>query len=462
MEEDTDKELTKVEIQTDENIIQEEYITTILEDEDFVLPKRYIVEKIIGVGSYSSVISAYDTKLKKKVAIKKNIAVFPYEDEEEYHRLEIRIIREIKTLLHCKHPSIIEIIDLILPQNFDTWTDVYIVFPLFESDLKNIIKTNVLSLDHMKYILYQILSSVYYLNSCSIIHRDLKPANFLMNSDCKITLCDFGLAKGANCKKDIRMSTFAVQTRWYRAPELLFQETITPVEVLYFFSFIIHRVILKFFTLFSIVEMWSIGCIFGEMILRLPLFFSESIVPQINKLLLVLGTPDKEDVYGIDSAKQYLFGLPFYYPPPDSELFPFFKDKDGLDLFHQMMNWNPYKRISTEEALKHPFFDDLRKESDFIDLQTFNESTFDDSFLDEIEIKGEKLIANPSKIENSVSKYFENVKDNSDIGEQKRQQHQKLNQKYKKKHAGVGSDKLSKEAKIAQESSKEGKKSEIC
>ena len=136
--------------------------------------------------------------------------------------------------------------------------------------------------------------------------------------------------------------------------------------------------------------MWSIGCIFGEMILRLPLFFSESIVPQINKILLVLGTPDKSDVIGIDSAKQYLFGLPFYYPPSDNDLFPNFKDKDGLDLFHKMMNWNPYKRISIKDALKHSFFDDLRKENDFIDLEIFEESTFNDEFLSEIETKGEK------------------------------------------------------------------------
>ena len=189
---------TKVELKPKE-LIQEEYITTILEEEEFVLPKRYKVEKIIGVGSYSSVVfekkkkkiknifnnirSAFDSKLNKNVAIKKNIAVFPYEDEEEHHRLELRIIREIKTILHCKHTSvtsdflfltfekIIEILDLILPQDFDSWSDVYIVFPLYESDLKNIIKTNVLSIDHMKYILYQILSSVNYLHSSSIIHR---------------------------------------------------------------------------------------------------------------------------------------------------------------------------------------------------------------------------------------------------------------------------------------------------
>jgi mitogen-activated protein kinase 1/3 len=77
-------------------------------------------------------------------------------------------------------------LDLILPENFDSWTDVYIVFPLFESDLKQIIKNNVLSLDQTKFILYQILASVNYLHSNSIIHRDLKPANFLVNSDCKI------------------------------------------------------------------------------------------------------------------------------------------------------------------------------------------------------------------------------------------------------------------------------------
>jgi mitogen-activated protein kinase 1/3 len=136
--------------------------------------------------------------------------------------------------------------------------------------------------------------------------------------------------------------------------------------------------------------MWSIGCIFGEMILRLPLFYSESIVQQINKILLVLGTPDKQDVYGIDSAKEYLFGLSFHYPPSDTDLFPQFEDKEGLDLFHKMMNWNPYKRISVSDALKHSFFDDLRKEEGFVNLEYFEERDFDNSFLDDILKKGEK------------------------------------------------------------------------
>lgn len=124
----------------------------------------------------------------------------------------------------------------------------YIVLDLMDTDLERIIASNnVLTDHHMQYFMYQLLRGLKYIHSANVIHRDLKPANLLLNADCDLKICDFGLARGVTDNVDL---TKYVVTRWYRAPELLCS--------------------CKDYT--EMIDMWSVGCIFAELLGRAPLF----------------------------------------------------------------------------------------------------------------------------------------------------------------------------------------------
>ena len=109
--------------------------------------------------------------------------------------------------------------DICPPVTYETFSDVYIVYEVMDTDLHQIIKSNqVLSIEHIQYFIYQVLRGLIYIHSANVLHRDLKPSNLLVNANCDLKICDFGLASGANVSE---MMTEYVVTRWYRAPELL-------------------------------------------------------------------------------------------------------------------------------------------------------------------------------------------------------------------------------------------------
>jgi mitogen-activated protein kinase 1/3 len=126
----------------------------------------------------------------KKVAIKKMDGVF--EDEVDCKR----ILREVTLLRRLKHPYVVELFDIIEPKNLETFETLYVVLELAESDLKKVIKSAIhLQLKHIQLVVYNLLCAVKYLHSANVLHRDLKPANILVNEDCSVKICDFGLAR---------------------------------------------------------------------------------------------------------------------------------------------------------------------------------------------------------------------------------------------------------------------------
>ena len=157
----------------------------------FYLDKRYQDLRPIGDGSYGFVASGVDRISGEKVAVKKIRDVFADVVDAK------RILRELKLLNHfSKHENIISVYDIMAVEP-DTikFDDIYIVTNLYESDLERIIQSRqVLTDQHFQYFLYQILRALKYVHSANVLHRDLKPSNLLLNSNCHMRLCDFGIS----------------------------------------------------------------------------------------------------------------------------------------------------------------------------------------------------------------------------------------------------------------------------
>ncbi len=300
----------------------------------FEVDSRYSPLESIGTGAYGVVCAAKDNRTGKRVAIKKIPKVF------EVIVIAKRTYRELKILRHLRHENVISILDVMLPPDDPAeFQDVYIVLDLMESDLHHIIHSvQPLSEDHIQFFLYQILRGVKYIHSASILHRDLKPSNLLINRNCELKIGDFGMARGLSSSPE-EHSTFMteyVATRWYRAPELMvsFSE--------YTFA----------------IDMWSVGCIVAEMIARRQLFPGKNYLHQLQLILAVVGTPSAEYIesIGSDRVKSYLQALP-KKDTVELSVLEVFRDAGEvvLDLISKLLQLEPKKRISADEALEHKY-----------------------------------------------------------------------------------------------------------
>ncbi|XP_076920379.1 mitogen-activated protein kinase 15-like [Bidens hawaiensis] len=298
---------------------------------------RYKIEEVIGKGSYGVVCSAYDTHLGEKVAIKKINDIFEHVSDAT------RILREIKLLRLLRHPDIVEIKHILLPPSRREFKDIYVVFELMESDLHQVIKANDdLTPEHYQFFLYQLLRGLKYIHTANVYHRDLKPKNILANADCKLKICDFGLARVAfNDTPTAIFWTDYVATRWYRAPELCgsFFSKYTPA-----------------------IDTWSIGCIFAELLTGKPLFPGKNVVHQLDLMTDLLGTPSPEAIARIrnEKARRYLSSMRKKKPIPFSQKFPN-ADPLALRLLERMLAFEPKNRPTAEEALCDPYFKNLAK-----------------------------------------------------------------------------------------------------
>jgi len=298
----------------------------------FVIDSKYNPLNPIGHGAYGVVCSATDVTNDKNVAIKKIPKAF--EDLIDAKR----IIREVKLLRHFKHDNVCGLYDLIDPPSMSNFDDVYMVLEYMETDLHKIIYSkNKLSDDHIQYFMYQILRGLKYIHSAKVIHRDLKPSNILLNGNCDLKICDFGLARGVD-DEDIKLTEYVV-TRWYRAPEVMCSCREYDQQL----------------------DVWSAGCIMAELHGREPLFPGQDYIQQMNLIFEVLGTPSKEDMLFITNNKalEYIKGMESKKKVPLKHLYPN-ANPIALDLMEKMLAFNPNKRITVEEALDHEYFKSLR------------------------------------------------------------------------------------------------------
>eukprot|EP00879_Flechtneria_rotunda_P015881 GHRR01016608.1.p1 GENE.GHRR01016608.1~~GHRR01016608.1.p1 ORF type:complete len:232 (+),score=61.44 GHRR01016608.1:348-1043(+) len=181
----------------------------------FECPANYAPIKPIGKGAYGIVCSARNLDTNDKVAIKKITNCFDNAVDAK------RILREVALLSHLRHENVMSLRDVVPPANPSNFKDVYLVYDLMDTDLHQIIRSpQQLSPDHISYFVYQVLRGLKYIHSANVLHRDLKPSNLLVNANCDLKICDFGLARGAGVEEQAAMTEYVV-TRWYRAPELL-------------------------------------------------------------------------------------------------------------------------------------------------------------------------------------------------------------------------------------------------
>jgi len=319
---------------------QEEYHVFKASGQQFEIPSRYKLIRPIGHGAYGVVISATDTVTDKQVAIKKIRNAFDDRIDAK------RILREIKLMKRFEHENIIRIIDLIPPPpNADEFEDVYIVQELMETDLHRIVHSRQpLTIDHIQYFIYQILRGLKFIHSSNVLHRDLKPSNLLLNSNCDLKICDFGLARGVEDEQAGIMTEYVV-TRWYRAPEIM--------------------LVCQEYT--KAIDVWSVGCIFAELLARAPLFPGEDYIAQLRLICDKLGRPDDADLDFVtsDRARRFISSLPQKPPQSLKACFPnFAEETDALDLLQKMLEFHPDRRITIEKALQHPFLLSLHNSDD--------------------------------------------------------------------------------------------------
>lgn len=332
----------------------------------FDIPQRYKFVKGVGTGAYGVVISALNEDKGEKVAIKKVLNVFADIIDAK------RILREVKLLQHFSHENIMNIRELFQPESLDKFEEIYIESDLMDTDLHRVIYSHQkLSDEHIQYFVYQILRGLKYIHSADVIHRDLKPSNVLMDSNCDLKICDFGLARGIHTIEEgeegenAAALTEYVVTRWYRAPEIMLGNT----------------------SYTKAVDVWSVGCIFAEILGRKPFMPGDDYMHQLQLIAKTVGTPSEEKLRKFvtsDKAIRFMNKMPRSERKSNEEYGSIFKDRDtgekcnpqAIDLLFQLLEVNPNERITVEDALKHPYLSNMSMEED----EPICETLFDFSY----------------------------------------------------------------------------------
>ncbi|CAG8641786.1 1594_t:CDS:2, partial [Acaulospora colombiana] len=282
----------------------------------------------IEEGAYGVVFRARDKVTGEIVALKK------LKLDKEKNGFPITSLREVDILRFLrleKHPNIVNVRELVVG---DTLTQIFIVMDFVEHDLKSLMEDmqSPFLQSEVKTIMLQLLSAVAKLHDNWIVHRDLKTSNLLLNNRGQIKVADFGLARKYG--SPLGSMTGLVVTLWYRAPELLLG--------------------IKEYS--TAVDMWSVGCIFGELVNKEPLLPGRAEVDQLDKIFKLLGTPN-EKIWPGFSKLPHAKNIPYskQYHNTLRSRFTYLTE-NGINLMSKLLTYDPAKRITAEEALKHPYF----------------------------------------------------------------------------------------------------------
>jgi mitogen-activated protein kinase 15 len=311
---------------------------------------RYEIRRRLGKGAYGIVWKANERKSGRVVALKKIFDAFRNATDAQRTFREILFLQEFSD-----HQNIIKLLNVVAAKNDK---DIYLVFEYMDTDLHAVIrKGGILQDAHQRYIMAQLLRATAYLHSGNVIHRDHKPSNILLDSDCLVKICDFGLARSLSqlpvagkgeSDESVPALTEYVATRWYRAPEILLSSP--------------HYT--------KGVDMWSLGCILAEMLLGKPLFPGDSTFDQIEKIIRVIPTPNKNDIETIGSqyAQTVIDRAQRKNKKSLVDIMPNTTPPDGIHLIEQLLVFNPEKRPSASSCLKNSYVSRFHSKKENLNL----------------------------------------------------------------------------------------------
>eukprot|EP00929_Paragymnodinium_shiwhaense_P008939 TRINITY_DN11293_c0_g1_i2.p1 TRINITY_DN11293_c0_g1~~TRINITY_DN11293_c0_g1_i2.p1 ORF type:complete len:698 (+),score=153.16 TRINITY_DN11293_c0_g1_i2:55-2148(+) len=297
------------------------------------LPPHLQFQKKLGHGAYGSVYLCECRRTGEEVAVK---------HIKDAHRGGKSTLRELVLLARLRHENLVYLLDFPAVPTPDV-RDVFLVLPYMHTDLHKVIKSGQeLTEKHVQAVTCQILRGLAHLHAAGVAHRDLKPGNVLLSKDCKARIADFGLARGdmPEVEDDVGqlepILTEYVVTRWYRAPEImLLPQRYTPA-----------------------VDLWSVGCILGEMLKRKPLFPGRNHVDMIKLYGEIRGSPQPEDVDWVPRPSEAWELLQRCCPPSRTSQMASAiptASRPCLDLLHGLLSWDPTSRPTASEAQEHEY-----------------------------------------------------------------------------------------------------------
>ncbi|KAE9401065.1 putative MAP kinase [Gymnopus androsaceus JB14] len=281
----------------------------------FDIGEDYQLLYALGQGAYGTVAAGIYKPTGRQVAIKR---ILPFD-----HTLCcLRTLRELKLLKFfsesCVNENIITVLDIVKPASLESFKEIYCSSRNSCRPIcTELSRTQHLTDDHCQYFIYQTLRALKTIHSADIVHRDLKPANLLLNANCDLKICDFGLARSIKTTAP----TAKGQGGYDRA-----------------------------------VDLWAVGCILAELISGRPLFPGRDYSHQLDLVLDVIGTPTLDEFYAITSrrSREYIRSLPIRRKRSFASLFPH-ASADAIDFLQKTLTFDPKKRMTVEEALEHPY-----------------------------------------------------------------------------------------------------------
>eukprot|EP00759_Apiculatamorpha_spiralis_P049934 PhF_6_TR4453/c0_g1_i1/m.6037 len=347
--------------------------------EVFEIPQHFQLTAGLGYGSFGYVASGTVRQSGEQLAFKKFRNVFAH------NRLALTALREVLLLNHFKNVqggtnNIVLLKDVVIPiydvssrehllermRNFD---EVYIAMPLYDMNLRQLCDNSTLSfgVDERKCLLYQILRGMHCIHSARVTHRDLKPDNILVSCNFDVAVCDFGSGRALPVDSKTPWSFSIpgnVTTLWYRAPEGILQSLNRTGDA-------IDEDITSWHPSMVVLhsaDVWSVGCILGEMMLRRPLFPGPQPIAQLETIFNVMGSPSGDYIsstFPDDSpVKKYLMKVSKRTGSFSKLFSPEKFCAEEIDLLSKMLTFDPLQRISIEEALNHPYLAEFHDPSD--------------------------------------------------------------------------------------------------
>ncbi|KAE9043610.1 Cyclin-dependent kinase-like 5 [Phytophthora rubi] len=295
---------------------------------------KYEVLGVIGEGAYGVVLKCHNKETNETVAIKKF-----KENEDDDPMVRKTTLREVKMLRFLKHGNIVA-----LKEAFRRKGRLYLVFEYVEKNLLEVLedKPNGVDSDLVRSYIFQLCCAIHYCHTNNVVHRDIKPENLLVNTsngEHSLRLCDFGFARSVPSNGNVCDLTEYVATRWYRAPELLLGDTKYSRSV----------------------DIWAIGCIMGELIEGQPMFPGESEIDQLYLIQKMLGPLQKRhmELFATNPRFSGLKIPEVKVPETLSRRYCGRVSKKAISFLEGAIQLCPEDRFSSEECLRHPYFDGL-------------------------------------------------------------------------------------------------------